>query len=313
MLQYNYLPEGMLINNEQNRKNISSLQGILRACAEGTILEAPAVLCDQAHNLIVDLGEISGIIPRNEAAIGIEDGTTREIAIISRVGRPVCFKVLRVDEDENGKKTAVLSRKAAQEVALEYFINNLHIGDIIKAKVTHLEPFGAFVDIGCGIISLIGIENISVSRITHPSDRFSVGQEIFAAVLQIDKAINRITLTHKELLGTWKENADNFYVGETVTGIVRDIPEYGVFVELAPNISGLAERRGDLKTGQKISVYIKSIIPERMKIKLIIIDAVENLGEKSQIRYYIPESMNLKRWIYTPEECQSKIIRTDFA
>lgn len=312
MVQYDYLPEGMLINNEQNRKNISSVQGLLRACAEGTILEAPAVLCDRSHNLIVDLGEVSGIIPREETAIGIDNGTTREIAIISRVGRPVCFKIVKINEDENGKKTAILSRKAAQEEALKYFIENLHTGDIIKAKVTHLEPFGAFVDIGCGIISLIGIENISVSRITHPSDRFSVGQEIFAAVLQIDKSINRITLSHKELLGTWKENADNFYVGETVTGIVRDIPEYGVFVELTPNISGLAERRGDLTPGQHISVYIKSVIPERMKIKLIIIDTVENLSEKAQIKYYLPESMNLKNWIYTPDECKSKVIRTDF-
>ena len=51
-------------------------------------------------------------------------------------------------------------------------LDNLKSGDIISACVTHLEPFGAFVDIGCGVVSFIGIENISVSRITHPIRAF---------------------------------------------------------------------------------------------------------------------------------------------
>lgn len=60
-------------------------------------------------------------------------------------------------------------------------------GDVIPAKITHLEPFGAFADIGCGIVGLISIENISVSRISHPKDRFHVGQNILTVIKDIDK------------------------------------------------------------------------------------------------------------------------------
>ncbi|MBR5139745.1 MAG: DUF21 domain-containing protein, partial [Clostridia bacterium] len=69
--------------------------------------------------------------------------------------------------------------------AIEF--NDLEVGDILPAKVTHLEPFGAFCDIGCGIPSLIAIDCISVSRISHPSDRFFPGQEILSAIRARDE------------------------------------------------------------------------------------------------------------------------------
>lgn len=71
----------------------------------------------------------------------------------------------------------------------------LHPGCILPAVVTHLESFGAFVDIGCGVPSLIGIENISVSRIPHPDQRFRVGQAIFAVVQELDPKLGRVYLT----------------------------------------------------------------------------------------------------------------------
>lgn len=145
---------------------------------------------------------------------------------------------------------------------------------MIPACVTHLEPFGAFVDVGCGVVSFIGIENISVSRIFHPRERFSCGQMIRAAVLGTDPAALRIHLTHRELLGTWAQNAALFHAGETVRGIVRSLEPYGIFIELAPNLSGLAERRAGLREGDHVSVYIKSILPERMKVKLNVIDTL---------------------------------------
>ena len=145
---------------------------------------------------------------------------------------------------------------------------------MIPARVTHLEPFGAFVDAGCGVPSLIGIENLSVSRICHPGDRLTVGQSILAAVRTVEPENRRISLTHRELLGTWAQNAALFSVGETVRGVVRSIEPYGVFIELTPNLSGLAEPRADLRPGMAVSVYIKSILPQRMKVKLTVIDVL---------------------------------------
>ena len=183
---------------------------------------------------------------------------------------------------------------------------------MIPAVVTHLEPFGAFVDIGCGVTSMIGIEAISVSRIPHPAERFSPGQSIFAAVLDLDRRAGRVYLTHKELLGTWAENAARFQPGMTVPGIVRGIKEYGAFVELTPNLSGLAELRPGLKEGDRFSVYLKAILPERMKIKLLAIDALPPLEKPEPLEYFIT-SGPLRKWKYAPEGCSKVGAETVFA
>ena len=269
-----FYPEGTLIKTEENTKYLSGVSSLALACEEGAVLEAPAVLCDRSHDITVDLGSMKGIIKREEGAIGIFEGKTRDIALISRVGKPVCFKVLGTQKDENDKPFALLSRKAAQTECLDYILKNKKCGDIIDAKITHLESFGAFCDIGCGNIALLPIDSISVSRISHPRDRFSVGDNIKVIIKNIADD-GKITLSHKELLGTWEQNAVSFLQGQTVSGIVRSIEDYGIFVELTPNLAGLAESGPQVEVGQGVCVYIKNIIPEKMKIKLIIIDEID--------------------------------------
>ena len=95
---------------------------------------------------------------------------------------------------------------------------------------------------------------------------------IKAVVKSIDYETGRLYVTHKELLGTWQENVERFHIGQTVSGIVRSVEEYGVFIELAPNLAGLGELCEGISVGDTVAVYIKNIIPERMKIKLVIID-----------------------------------------
>lgn len=302
-------PEGWLLDTIENREAKRTPGGIIRAQEEGQTLEARTLVCDSSHNLIVDLGCMRGIIPRDEGAIGLEDGATRDIAIISRVNKPVCFKVLEIKHPPEGKPVAILSRRAAQEEAMREYINLLRPGNIIDARVTHLEPFGCFVDIGCGIPSLIPIDLISVSRISHPRDRFKVGQNIKAAVKSLDDN-GRVCLTHKELLGTWEENANQFTPGETVAGIVRSVESYGVFVELTPNLAGLAEPKEDVLPGQQASVYIKNLIPEKMKVKLIIVDSFDAEYKPDELHYFI-NGGQLGKWTYSPEECD-KLIETVF-
>ena len=255
MNSINYRPEGTSALDEK-----PSLLQLERAKATNRILEARAVMCDNDHNLIVDLGDIKGVIPREEAAIGIRDGSVKDIAVLSRVNKQICFKVDDI-LTKQGQTVARLSRVSAQQDALNYMLSTYKKGDIIPARITHLEPFGAFADIGCGIVGLISIENISVSRISHPRDRFFVGQNIRVVIKDIDYENRRFTLSHKELLGTWEENADMFDVGQTVCGVVRSIEDYGIFIELTPNLAGLAEYKAGIVSGQQATVYIKNIIP----------------------------------------------------
>jgi small subunit ribosomal protein S1 len=120
----------------------------------------------------------------------------------------------------------------------------------------------------------------------------------------------RICLTHKELLGNWEENVSLFRAGETVAGIVRSVEDYGIFVELAPNLAGLAEPKEGVHAGQSVSVYIKAIIPDKMKIKLIIVDVCSESSEPMPLHYFT-DNDRISIWQYSTEG-SDKDIRTVF-
>lgn len=307
-----YTPEGNLIATFENHEFTSTYKGLERALEKQVILEAPAVLCDHNFNLHVSLGsKIRGIIPRDEVQYSPKE-ETKDIAILTRVGKPVCFKVMGFEKDASGETVAILSRKRAQRECMLNYIEALVPGDIIPTKITHLENFGAFVDIGCGIISLLSIDSISVSRISHPSARLAVGDAIYTVVKSIDE-LGRIYVSERELLGSWEENAALFNEGQTVRGIVRSVENYGVFIELKPNLAGLAEYKDDVVPGQTAAVYIKSIIPEKMKIKLIIIDSHDTPIYPEPLQYFIDTDRvtHIDSWTYSPPSCK-KVIESIF-
>ena len=302
-----FLPEGHLLNTKENTFLTANMQGLKRAFSENTTIEAIATVCDMHHNLIIDFNGTKGIIPREECAIGIAEGFVRDIAIISKVNKPVSFKVTGFSTDNAGSTIVMLSRVKAQVECTENYVSKLEIGTIIPAKITYLDTFGAFVDIGCGVVSLVPIDLISISRISHPKDRFTVGQDIFCVVKSFSDN-NKICLSHKELLGSWEDNAKLFNIGETVKGVVRSVEEYGIFIELSPNLAGLAEFVEGVKVGQCATVYIKNIIPEKMKVKLVIIDTFDDVY-KAPLSYYLtPENKSISEWIYSPETSFKSIV-----
>jgi len=304
-----YLPEGSRLETPENRAALRDEAALEEACRRGLTLEARATVCDGAHNLYLSLGPVRGVIPHDEGALGIASGAVRDIALISRVNKPVAFKILGFERAAGGERLAVCSRRAVQEDCRRDYLSRLIPGDVIPAVTTHLEPFGCFADVGCGIISLLPIDAISISRISHPADRFRPGQQLLAVVRGRDE-LGRLCLSHKELLGTWEENAAFFKPGETVAGIIRSVEDYGVFVELSPNLAGLAEPCAGLSSGQHASVYIKSLIPEKMKVKLIIVDAFDAEYTCERPHYFI-NSGHIDRWRYSPE-CCPKVVESVF-
>lgn len=307
-----YRPEGCLVSTPENHEYIYSRAGLERALERQVILEAPAILCDHEFNLHISLGpHLSGIMPREEVQYLPDNEPIKDIAILTRVGKPVCFQVIGFRN--NGDETvAVLSRRAAQRECMLQYISTLIPGDIIPARITHLENFGAFVDIGCGIVSLLSIDCISVSRISHPGERLHVGDSVSTVVKTIDER-GRIYVSQRELLGTWEENAALFREGQTVRGIIRSVESYGVFVELTPNLAGLAEFKEGVHEGQTAAVFIKSILPEKMKVKLIIIDAHDAPARREPLNYFIDTKQvtHMDAWNYSPDGCQ-KVIESVF-
>lgn len=311
-MKHLYLPEGSRLDSPENLARCASMDGLLKAVSKREVLEGLALSCTPEHDLMVRVGPFLGRIPRSEAALGVAEGSTREIAILSRVGKPVSFVVTAVELTDSGQPRPILSRCQAQALALSHLLTTLRPGDILPAVVTHLEPFGAFVDIGCGVPSMIGIENISVSRLPHPKERFRVGQHIFAVVTGLDRVKGRVLLSHKELLGTWAENAALFSPGMTVPGVIRSQKDYGLFVELTPNLSGLADPKEGYAEGERVSVYIKSILPRQMKLKLLLIDHLPPENAPPPPNYFVTGG-RLSRWRYPPEGCEKPGAETVFS
>ena len=127
-----FYPEGWLIDTIGNRLSMQNPATLAQASHDEKILEARALVCDGEHNLVVDLGCMKGIISREDGAIGIKEGLVRDIAVISRVNRPVCFTITGFKKDQNGHTYATLSRKNAQIKCMNQYIKVCKIGDVIN-------------------------------------------------------------------------------------------------------------------------------------------------------------------------------------
>lgn len=304
MADCKFVPEG--ISGEPRKYTVEALQELIES---NETVEGTAVRCDEKQNLIVDLGKgITGIIPYGESEVCFED-EIKKISIISKVGKVVCFKVKEIMGKQGNKTMVHLSRKDAQAEYFQFIKKSAHCGDILTARVSNVETFGAFVDIGCGVTALLPSDKISISRVSSAKLALRPGMRLKVVLKSVDNG--RITVSHKELLGTWQENVDTFKFkpGETVVGRARAKAEYGIFIELTPNLSGLAELQDGIEENDPVTVYIKNIIPDRMKIKLSILGKAESVSNQD-FHYFINEG-HIDHWVYTPDGAK-RVIETYF-
>ncbi len=261
-----FIPEGWEETKDEMTKSF-----IQDAFYSGKTLQGFVDNCDSNYNLHLNLGNnINGIIPRNELeGINVDDfGFCSPNICKNKVNQFVQFKIKEIYDDNN----VLLSRKNVQEEALKW-ASNLKPGMVVNGIVKNMRKFGVFVEIGGGVVGLLHVEDISVSRIKSPEERFFNGQKINVMIKSIDKDNNKIVLSYKELLGDWDENIKEYSEKTVVEGIVKETDKFknGIFIELKPNLVGLAEFKEGVEYGQKVNVYIKKIIKERKKIKLLIV------------------------------------------
>ena len=262
-----FMPEGWIVNENDLTKDL-----LTNAISTGEILQAKVNRCDANYNLYVDLGNnLTGVIPREEVeAVNIDEtGFPKPNICTSKVNRYVQFKVKDIDSRNN----YILSRKEVGKDALNWITNELQEGMVVNGIVKSMQPYGVFVEIGGGIVGLLHIEDISIARIKTPAERLKIGQKINVMIKCIDRKLERVILTYKELLGTWEDNVKDFSEGQTVTGIARETEKSknGIFIELKPNLVGMAEYKDGIEYGQNVDVYIKKIIPDKKKIKLLFV------------------------------------------
>ncbi len=253
---FNFLPEGWEKNNFTGTEDI--YQGIVEKC-------------DENYNLHVKLDSgLEGVIPRKEVeAFNLdESGLPKTNLCVGKVHKYVQFKIKEKDGDN-----FILSRKDAQNEVLKFIRTDLQEGQVVNGIVKNITPYGAFVDIGGGIVGLVHIEDLSVARIKTPYERIKIGQKLNIVVKSINREQGRINLSYKEQFGTWEENANNFTVGMKTKGIVRETEKNknGIFIELTPNLVGMAEYKEGLNYGEKVDVAIKKIDYDKKKVKLIVL------------------------------------------
>ena len=244
MNTFKFFPEGwkngsLIVNN-------NTFQGIVEKC-------------DENYNLYVKLDNgTSGIIPREEVEeinLG-NDGLPNINLCVGKVNRYVQFK-------QKGKtgNNLLFSRRDVQKEVLNFVKNDLQVGQIVKGIVKNITQYGAFIDIGGGVVGLVHIEDLSVARIKSPFERIKIGQKLNIMVKSINRENGRVNLYYKEILGNWEENVQKFCVGMKTKGIVRETEKNknGIFIELTPNLVGMAEYKEGLNYGEMIDILIKKI------------------------------------------------------
>ena len=255
-------------NNEITRVNKTNIETYMK---NNVTLQGLVKKCDDNYNLYIGFENgLIGKIPREEveAVKTDESGLPKSNLCSGKVHKFVQFKIKNVED--NG---IILSRKQVQKEAINWIKNDLKVGDRVDGIVKNIKPYGAFIEIGGGIVGLAHIEDLSVARIKSPSERVKIGQKLEVVVKSINREQGKVILSYKETLGSWEENASKFLTGSKVKGKVRETEKNknGIFIELTPNLVGMAEYQEGLTYGQDVDVYIKKIDYNRKKVKLLII------------------------------------------
>ena len=259
-----FIPEGWDASQQLN-----SIAEVKEAMNQGDILQGMVKSCDDSNNLHVDLLDgYDAFIPYNEIdAINCdENGLIKPQICKYKVHSFVQFKVKNIDGND-----IILSRKDVQKEAEDWYKTEIKPGTVVKGIVKNIRKFGVFVEIGGGVVGLLHIEDISISRIKSPEERFEVGQKIDVVVKSVEQN-GKVILSYKELLGNWDDNVKDYHEKQVVQGIIKEADKYknGIFVELKPNLVGMAEFKEGYSYGQKVKVFIKKIIQDKKKIKLVI-------------------------------------------
>ncbi|MGB9663309.1 MAG: 30S ribosomal protein S1 [Ignavibacteria bacterium] len=268
-------------------------EAILNSLEKGQVLQG-TVKAITDFGVFVDLGGVDGLIHITDLSWG-------------RINHP--SEVVKLDEVINcvvldfdpEKKRISLGIKQLQEHPWKNIDQKYAINQRVTGKVVSLTEYGAFVEIEKGIEGLIHISEMSwTEHIKHPSQKVSLGQVVEAVILSIDKEEKKISLGLKQLEpDPWGELLKKYPEGSRHTGIVRNLTNFGVFVELEPGVDGLIHI-SDLswtkkirhpaeivKKGDKIDVVVLNIDVEQRKISLGHKQLEENPWDKFEREYKV--------------------------
>ena len=214
------------------------------------------------------------------------------------VGKTYAFRVI---EYKNGGKDVVLSRRKVledeQRAHAAEARKAIVPGAVITGRVASVVDFGAFVDLGGGVQGLLHVSEMGWSRVSNPNEVVAPGDQITVKVLRVDEATQKISLGLKQLQDDpWATVSARYEVGQVYRGRVSRIADFGVFVELEPEFTGLipaaetgVDRNMDLRkafqVGASIDVVVLEVDAASRRIRLSK-TAVAEQQEQAEVREY---------------------------
>lgn len=225
--------------------------------------------------VFVDLGDLDGLLHITDMSWGRLSHPSEMV----KIGDEIEVAIISIDRN-TGKVSLGLKQKTANP--WDRVENRYGIGTQIRGKVVNILPYGAFIELEPGVEGLVHISELSwTKRVTHPSELLKVGDEVEVIVLNLDKDAKKISLGMKQTQDNpWSSVASKYGIGDRVKGTVRNLTDYGAFIELEPGVDGLVHisdiswthkvnRPSDvLKKGDQIDVMVLSIDQEAQKISL---------------------------------------------
>jgi small subunit ribosomal protein S1 len=254
-------------NTEKKRRTLEGLQ-------EGRILRG-AVKNITEYGAFIDLGGLDGLLHITDMSWGRLNHPSDALS----VGKEIDVVVLKFDRE---RERVSLGLKQLTSDPWLRVPETYAPGTRLKGKVVSLTDYGAFVEIEAGVEGLIHVSEMSWSkRVKHPSKILNVGDMIEAVVLEVDAAARRLSLGLKQIEpNPWESMADKYPVGTRITGKVRNVTEFGAFIEVEEGIDGLVhisdiswnkavKHPSDLlKKGDSVEAVILKIDSENQRLSL---------------------------------------------
>lgn len=230
--------------------------------------------------LTLKIGKNEAFMPLSQVSI------QRDFEASSLMGQTIVCEVLEVDRS---RKRCLLSRRRVEEderaAAMQETVGRLHAGMVLSGKVTRIEAFGAFIDVGNGLEGLCHVSNISRKRVEDVKEVLKVGQEVQVKVLEIKDGGKRLGLGMKQLEpDPWDGVEQRYRADSQVAGTVTRIADFGAFIELEPGVDGLlhvsqlgperVRKVSDvIKMGEEVTVRIVAVEPGARRISLSRLDS----------------------------------------
>ncbi|MBN1353421.1 MAG: 30S ribosomal protein S1 [Candidatus Omnitrophica bacterium] len=290
--------DGMVVLSKEKVERTIGWDRIVKNFSEGDIIEG-RIIKKVKGGFFVDVG-VEAFLPASQIVTKDTDRVNSQ--------ETMEFKILKINKL---RKNIVVSRKGAifrkKEEEKKKVLSSLEKGTVVKGVVKNITDFGAFVDIGGGIIGLLHIADMSWGRVNHPSEIVAVGDEIEVVILDFKKEEMRVSLgLRQKTKDPWDDIETKYPVGTKAKGTVVNIAPYGAFVELEKGIEGLVHiselswtkkynSPSDLLAiGDRVEVMVIDINKPERKISLGIKQLEQDPWEGIEDRYKVGDKIKGK-------------------